>query len=311
MGHGHDHGTLTGRRVLLSVFITIAFVIGEAVAGYFSNSLALLSDAGHNFADALALILSWYGLWIAQRPSSAKRTFGYHRVGILTALVNAVALVVIALLIFWEAISRLRQPKPVHSTPMIVVALFAILMNTVISLWLRKAAKHDLNVRSAYMHMVGDAVSAVGVVIAGIVVAFTGASIADPIVSLLIGLLILWSSWGILKESVNVLLEGIPEGMEMETVERTIGAVAGVLAVHDLHVWTVGSGMVCCSCHISVEEQSVRSGENVLRAVAEELEHKFGISHSTIQVEVEGCEPNDMYCIMKVARSPAGKSHAH
>lgn len=311
MGHSHDHGTsLTGRRLLLSVFITVAFVIGEAAAGYFSNSLALLSDAGHNFADALALILSWYGLWIARRPSSAKRTYGYHRVGILTALVNAVALVVIALLIFWEAISRLRQPEPAHSTPMIVVALIAILMNTVISLWLRKAAKHDLNVRSAYMHMVGDAVSAVGVVIAGIVVAFTGASIADPVVSLLIGLLILWSSWGILKESVNVLLEGIPEGMEMETVERTIGAVAGVLAVHDLHVWAVGSGMVCCSCHISVEEQSVRSGENVLRAVADQLEHNFGISHSTIQVEVEGCEPNDMYCIMKVA-GRAEKSHNH
>lgn len=292
MGHSHDHGsTLTGRRLVLSICITIAFVIGEAITGYFSHSLALMSDAGHNFADALALVLSWYGLWIAQRPSSAKRTFGYHRVGILTALVNAVALVVIALLIFWEAISRLRQPEPVHSTPMIVVALIAMLMNTVISLWLRKSAKHDLNVRSAYMHMVGDAVSAVGVVIAGMVVAFTGASIADPVVSLLIGLLILWSSWGILKESVNVLLEGIPEGMEMEKVELTISGVHGVLAVHDLHVWTVGSGMICCSCHITVEEQSVRSGENVLRAVTKKLEHEFGISHTTIQVEVGGCEP--------------------
>ena len=302
MGHGHDHGSsLTGRRLLFSVIITVAFVFGEAAAGYFSNSLALLSDAGHNFADALALVLSWYGLWIAQRPSSAKRTYGYHRVGILTALVNAVALVVIALLIFWEAISRLRQPESVHSTPMIVVALIAILLNTLISLWLRNAAKNDLNVRSAYMHMVGDAVSAVSVVIAGIVVAFSGASIADPVVSILIGLLILWSSWGILKESVNVLLEGIPEGMEMEKVEQTISCVHGVLAVHDLHVWTVGSGMICCSCHITVEEQSVRSGENVLRAVTKELEHDFGIAHTTIQVEVGGCEPNDMYCVMKVA----------
>lgn len=312
MGHGHDHGpSLTGRRLLLSVVITVAFVVGEATAGYFSHSLALLSDAGHNFADALALILSWYGLWIARRPSSTKRTYGYHRVGILVALVNAVSLVVIALLIFWESIDRLRHPKPVRSTPMIVVALIAILMNTVISLWLRSGAKKDLNVRSAYMHMLGDAISAAGVVLAGVVVAFTGASIADPIVSVLIGILILWSSWGILKESVNLLLEGVPEGMDMETVERTIGAVAGVLAVHDLHVWAVGSGMVCCSCHISVEEQSVRSGENVLRAVAEELEHKFEISHSTIQVEVAGCEPNDMYCIMKIARGGAIKDHNH
>src|SRR3984893_1690100 len=223
MGHGHDHGaSMTGRRLLLSVIITIAFVVGEAAAGYFSNSLALLSDAGHNFADALALVLSWHGIWIAQKPSTARRTFGYHRVSILTALVNAVSLVVIALVIFWEAISRLRQPESVHSTPMIVVALIAILMNTVISLWLRKGAKNDLNVRSAYVHMVGDAVSAVGVVIAGIVVALSGASIADPVVSILIGLLILWSAWGILKEAVNVLLEGIPEGMEMEKVEQTI-----------------------------------------------------------------------------------------
>ena len=312
MGDSHDHGSsLTGRRLLLSVFITVAFVIGEAAAGYFSNSLALLSDAGHNFADALALILSWYGLWIAQRPSStAQRTFGYHRVGILTALVNAVSLVVIALLIFWEAISRLRHPEPVQSTPMIVVALIAILLNTVISLWLRKAAKHDLNVRSAYMHMLGDAVSAVGVVIAGIVVAFTGASIADPIVSIIIGVLILWSSWGILKESVNVLLEGVPEGMDMETVERTIGAVHGVITVHDLHVWTVGSGMICCSCHIMVNEQSVRSGENVLRAVTEELENNFGIAHTTIQVEVEGCDPNDMYCVQRASHGQV-PDHKH
>ncbi|HVS80483.1 MAG TPA: cation diffusion facilitator family transporter [Pyrinomonadaceae bacterium] len=159
--------------------------------------------------------MSWYGLWIASRASSAKRTYGYHRVGILVALVNAVSLVVIALLIFWGSIERLRHPEPVHGTPMIVVALIAILMNSVISLWLRSGAKTDLNVRSAYMHMLGDAISAAGVVIAGVVVAFTGASIADPIVSVLIGILILWSSWGILKESVNVLLEGVPQGMEM------------------------------------------------------------------------------------------------
>ena len=311
MGHGHDHSSLTGRRLLLSVIITVAFLIGEAAAGYFSNSLALMSDAGHNFADALALILSWYGLWIARRPSSERHSYGYHRVGILTALVNAVALVVIALFVFWEAVSRLRHPEPVKSKPMIIVALIAILLNTLISLWLRKAAKDDLNVRSAYMHMVGDAVSAVGVVIAGVIVAFTGASIADPVVSILIGLLILWSSWGILKESVNVLLEGIPEGMDMWSVEQAINGVHGVLAVHDLHVWTVGSEMICCSCHITVEEQSVRSGETVLRAVSKKLADDFGIAHTTIQVEVGGCEPNDMFCVMKVAGAAAAKAHDH
>lgn len=302
MGHGHDHGSaLTGRRLALSIFITLAFVLGEAITGYVSHSLALMSDAGHNFADALALVFSWYGIWIARKPSTAQRTFGYHRVGILAALVNAVSLIVIALLIFWEAVDRLRHPGPVHSTPMIVVALIAVLMNTIISIWLRSGAKKDLNLRSAYMHMLGDAISAAGVVIAGVIVAFTGASIADPGVSVLIGILILWSSWGILKETVNVLLEAIPEGMKMDEVEQTIGGVHGVLAVHDLHVWTVGSGMVCCSCHVMVNEQSVRSGENVLRAVTEELQHHFGIAHTTIQVEVEGCEPNDMYCVQRAA----------
>ena len=310
MGHAHGHGVgTTGRRLILSIIVTAAFVIGEAIAGYFAHSLALLSDAGHNFSDALALVFSWYGVWMAQKPSTAKRTFGHHRVGILAALVNSVSLVVIALLIFWEAIFRLRHPEPVKSTPMIIVALVAVLMNTLISLWLRNAARKDLNVRSAYLHMLGDAVSAAGVVAAGVIVALTGASIADPLVSILIGVLILWSSWSILKESVNVLLEGIPKGLNMEAVERAIGRVAGVEAVHDLHVWTVGSGIVACSCHITVEEQSVRSGQNVLRAVAEELEHDFGITHTTIQVEAEGCEENDMYCLLKIAEQHRGHKH--
>lgn len=311
MGHAHNHdvGT-TGRRLILSIAVTAAFVVGEAIAGYFAHSLALLSDAGHNFSDALALVFSWYGIWMAQKPSTAKRTFGHHRVGILTALVNSVSLVVIALLIFWEAISRLRHPEPVRSTPMIIVALVAVLMNTLISLWLRGAARRDLNVRSAYLHMLGDAVSAAGVVAAGVIVAFTGASIADPLVSILIALLILWSSWTILKGSVNVLLEAIPEGLNMEAVEQAISGVAGVEAVHDLHVWTVGSGIIACSCHITVEEQSVRSGQNVLRAVAEELEHDFGITHTTIQVEAEGCEENDMYCLLKIAEQHRGHKHS-
>jgi cobalt-zinc-cadmium efflux system protein len=310
LGHHHKHGSLPGRRLLVSIFVTLAFVAGEGLAGHFAHSLALVSDAGHNFSDALALVFSWYGIWIAQKPSTAKRTFGHHRVGILAALVNSVSLVLIAFFIVWEAFTRMRHPEPVQSTPMIVVAALAVLINAAISLSLRKAARNDLSVRSAYVHMVGDAVSAFGVVVAGVVVALTGATIADPLVSILIAMLILWSSWGILKESVNVLLEAIPEGMQMEAVEQTICSVEGVLAVHDLHVWTVGSGIIACSCHVTVEEQSVREGENVLRLVAEALERKHAITHSTVQVEVEGCEPNDMYCVMKISqKGEAAQSH--
>ena len=302
MAHAHHHSASPATtRLAWSTAITISFVIVEAVAGYFSHSLALLSDAGHNFADALGLIIAWYGVWIAQKPSTARRTFGYHRVGTLAALVNSVSLVVIALLIFWEAAHRLSQPTSVHSKPMIMVAALAVMMNTAISLWLRQDAKKDLNVRSAYVHMLGDAVSAVGVVVAGLLVAFTGATVADPLVSILIGLLILGSSWSILKESVDVLLEAIPAGMNIAEVEQTIAAVHGVLAVHDLHVWTIGAGMICCSCHVMVNEQSVRSGENVLRGVIEQLKTNFGIDHTTIQVEVAGCDPNDMFCLQKIA----------
>ena len=301
MAHAHHYGTTqAGKRLAWSTVITLSFVIAEAIAGYFSHSLALLSDAGHNFADALALVIAWYSVAIATKPSTARRTFGFHRVGTLAALVNSVSLVVIALLIFWEAAHRLGQPEPVHSTPMIVVATLAIVMNTGISLWLRSEAKKDLSVRSAYIHMLGDAIAALGVVAAGIIVAFSGASIADPLVSILIGLLILASSWGILKESVDVLLEAIPAGMNIAEVEQTIAQVHGVLAVHDLHVWTIGSGMICCSCHVMVNEQSVRSGENVLRGVTEQLRNNFGIDHTTIQVEVEGCDPNDMFCLQKI-----------
>jgi cobalt-zinc-cadmium efflux system protein len=193
---------------------------------------------------------------------------------------------------------------------MIVVALVAIALNTLISLWLRGEAKHDLNIRSAYLHMLGDALSALGVVAAGVVVTLTGNPVADPIVSILIGLLILASSWGILNESVNVLLEGVPKGLDMADLERAIAAVPGVLGTHDLHVWTVGSGIVACSCHIVVTEQSISSGQQVLRAVATVLRQQFLVAHSTIQVEVEGCDPDTLYCTMRPTKEPHA-GHAH
>ena len=244
---------------------------------------------------------AWFATSRAERPAETSKTFGYHRVGILAALANAITLVVIALLIFWEAFQRLRAPAPVQSGLMIGVAAAALLMNTVISLWLRGEAKHDLNVRSAYLHMVGDALSSLGVVAAGVMIAITGSTIADPAVSLMIGALILWSSGGILTEAITVLLEAAPSSLDMAALEEEIQSVSGVLDVHDLHVWSVATGIVACSCHILVAEQSVRSGQQVLRAVAELLEHRFGITHTTVQVEVEGCEPNDMYCTMRHA----------
>jgi cobalt-zinc-cadmium efflux system protein len=300
-GHGHVHAHapqgVSGRTMAAAVGLTVAFVCAEALAGWLSHSLALLSDAGHNLADAAALGLSWYALHASSKPSHEGMTFGYHRVGVFAALGNGASLLAIALVILWEAVARIRQPEAANGIVMIAVAAAAIVVNVLISSWLRSGAKDDLNIRSAYLHMLGDAVSAAGVIVAGVLVVTTHAPLADPIVSLVIAGLIVYSSYGVLRESATVLLEGTPAGMDMPAVIAAIKAVTGVLEVHDLHVWMVGPGVVACSCHIVVAEQSIREGQQVLRAVVQNLQERFHITHTTVQVEVEGCDANDMYCM--------------
>jgi len=286
----HRHvSTISSKQLWLATILTFFFCLGEAAVGYFSNSLALMADAGHNFADALALALSAFALWMAAKPPDCKRTFGYHRVGILAALVNAAGLVVMAGAIFLKALQRLYSPEPVQSGPMIWIALLAIILNWGIAWWLSRAAKEDLNIRTAYLHMVGDAAASLGVVIAGMIIAFTGAYIADPIVSIIFAALVLWSSWSIITESIHVLLEAAPAGLDLAKVERAICAVTGVCDAHDLHVWTLCSGLIAGSCHIVVEDQSVTDSQQIHQNVAHMLEHDFKISHSTIQVETGDC----------------------
>jgi len=290
-----------------AVAVTLAFVIAEAVAGWVGHSLALLSDAGHNLADAAALGLSWYALVIARKPSHHGMTYGYHRVAVIAAMINGLSLVGIALWIVWEAIGRLRAPEPPNSGLMIGVALVAIAVNVAITLRLHEGSKHDMNVRSAYQHMMGDAISAFGVVIAGVVIRVTHSAIVDPIVSLLIAAFIVRSSYDVLRDSATVLLEGTPPGTDMPAVIAAIKAVSGVLDVHDLHVWMVGPGVVACSCHIVVGEQTIREGQQVVQAVVQDVEDRFHITHTTVQVEVEGCPPNDMYCVKERHRPRAAR----
>jgi cobalt-zinc-cadmium efflux system protein len=313
-GHDHAHDLLAhsdAGKLRAALVLTSAFVVGEAIAAYFAHSLALFSDACHNFADAAALAFSWYAVWIAQKPAHTGMTYGYHRVGILAALVNAVSLVLIALLIFWEAVERWRNPAPVMGWLMIWAAAAAIAVNATIGLWLHAGAAHDLNIRSAYLHMVGDALSAVGVLLAGVAVVVSDTHLADPIASFVIGGLIFWSSWGVLKESVHVLLEGTPVGLDMSKVETAISSVPGVLNVHDLHVWTVGPGVIACSCHVLVAEQTIREGQQILKSVVDELGHHFGISHTTVQVEVEGHHADEMYCTLKKQPNRTHRGHRH
>jgi cobalt-zinc-cadmium efflux system protein len=292
-GHAHDAPQVSAATLGAAVALTLAFVVAEAIGGWWGNSLALLSDAGHNLADAATLGLSWYALWMAGKPSHERMTFGYHRVGVFAALINAVSLVLIALFIGWEAIERLQHPQAASGALMIALATVAIVVNLAIGAELN-CAPSTISTRSAWF---ADRRRRVAF---GVVCRrrhrHTQWLLADPIVSLIIAALILYSSYGVLSESATVLLEGTPAGTDMPAVISAMKNVPGVLDVHDLHVSMVGPGVVACSCHILVAEQSVREGQQVLRAVVRDIEERFHITHTTVQVEVEGCDATDMYC---------------
>jgi cobalt-zinc-cadmium efflux system protein len=310
--HGHNHAAgLTEARLRLSLLLTGVFVVLEGAAGLSAHSLALLSDAGHNFTDALALALAWYAVWIARKPATPTKTYGYHRVGILAALMNAATLLVIAILILVEAVNLFRAPVPVHSLPMIVVASVAVLLNTVIAMWLRGEAAHDINMRGAFLHMIGDALSAAGVIVAGVVIHTTGWLYADPLVSVLIGLFIIYSSWGIVVETVNILLEGTPKGLDVRAMALAMQAVPGVMDVHDLHVWTIADGMNALSCHLRVSESDLPQASRVVQEVKALLAAQYEVSHSTIETECGGCEPNELYCRMPMRASVCDHEHVH
>ena len=290
-GHGaggHVHGATYGSLLWISLVITVAFVIGEFIAGRMANSLALMSDAGHNLSDAVALGLAAYAVWIAKKPANAKRTYGYHRVGILTALFNAATLIVIGILILVEAYHLFRAPEKSNGTLMLWVAGIAVVMNTVIAYLLRGGAKESMNMRAAFIHMAGDALSSLGVVIAGFVVRKTGWLYADPVVSVMIALFIIYTSWGIVKAATDVLLEGSPENLDTDNMVADMRKVEHVQAVHDLHTWTVSDGMHCLSCHVVVEDTcSMTNCGAVIRALNDLLATDYQISHATIQVENE------------------------
>ncbi len=302
-----DKSSALTNTLLTSFAITVCFVVIETYSGIRSHSLALISDAGHNFADALALLLAYGAAKVAESPSSSLRTFGYHRATILAALINALSLVMIALVIFYEAYQRMGEARIVDGKIMIVVALAALLMNGVIAMRLRKDT-HDLNVRSAFMHMLGDAISAIAVVIAGVIILLTDAYWVDPLISIIVGVFILWSSWGVIREATNILMEYVPIGLDMKGLEKFIKDTQGVIAVHDLHVWTISSGRLACSCHVTVSNQTIRDGQQVIKEIIKGLKMEYDIGHTTIQIEIEGCDPDEIYCNIS---TPISKQHVH
>ena len=286
----------TIRRLAISIGLTAAFVVVEVAAGLFANSLALLTDAVHNVTDVLALALTWWALRAAMRPAYSGKTYGYHRAGILVALVNATVLAIIALAIFYDAYRRLLAPPEVKANVLIGVGVVAIIVNLVTARLVKRGSEHDLNLRSAYVHLLSDVLSTIGAVAAGIVILLTGLNWLDPLVGILIGLLILWNAWGILHESVNILMEATPTDVDVDAMLSDILHVEGVRGVHDLHIWSITRGLRTLSAHILTNDIPISEGTKIQAAVSETLYHKYGIAHATLQLECEGCIPANLYC---------------
>lgn len=300
----------SSRRLAISFALTLAFMLVEAVAGYFANSLALLTDAAHNFTDVVALALSWYALRLTTRPATFNRTFGYHRAGILAALVNSTTLAVIALGIFYEAYQRLLEPPRVETNILIGVAALGFVVNAGTAWIVKRGSRNDLNIRSAFIHLAGDAVSTLGAFGAGIGMALTGWQVLDPLVSILIGALILWNAWKIVRETVDILLEGTPHDVDMSAMVRDLLRVEGVRNIHDLHVWSISANLRALSAHVLTDDLSISEGAHVQRAINAVLMTTYGIGHATLQLECAGCEPDLLYCEMNPAEEQKA-IHSH
>lgn len=290
----------TVRRLALSLGITLVFVVVEILAGVFANSLALLTDAAHNLTDVLALALTWWALWITTKPANSGKTYGYHRAGILVALVNSTTLALIALGIFYEAWKRFVTPPEVEANILIGVGTMAVVVNLVTALLVRRGSEHDLNLRSAFLHLMGDVLSTLGAVIAGVIIRFTGWNWLDALASVLIGFLILWNAWGILRESVQILMESTPADIDMDALRRDMLAVEGVSGVHDLHVWSITRSLRTLSAHLITDDMPVSVGAKVREAVGGMLAEHYGITHATLQLECMDCAPVGLYCDITV-----------
>jgi len=292
---GHSHSHRTGAVLVVSLILTCAFVIGETIAGLRSHSLALLSDAGHNFTDAIALALAGIGYFWQSRPGNQSKTFGYHRMGVLAAFVNALLLAALAMALFYESYRRLIHPEPVTESVMIWVAAIGLVLNLAIA-WSLDGNRGDLNLRAAWVHMLGDAASCVGIIAGAILIYFTGWLAIDPLLSILIGVAIIWTAWDIFKDSINILLEGLPKGLKLSEVTRAIRQVTGVIDVHDLHIWSLGSEAHALSCHVLIEDMPPSESDSILRSVNRVLGGIFHIHHTTIQFEHVRCVLADGSC---------------
>jgi cobalt-zinc-cadmium efflux system protein len=299
----HHHETIApgqlregeAKKLSVTLFLALIATVAEAVGGWVAHSLALLSDAGHMLADVGAIALSLIALRIASRPADARRTYGYYRLEILAALVNGAVLIAIAVGIVFEAWQRLMDPHPVNVRVVVLLALVGIALNGA-GMWLTHARNSSMNLRSTFLHLGGDLLNSVGVLASAAIIAWTGRLEADPLISFVIAGTIVWSAVRLCREAVDVLLEGVPAHLDFSEVNQALGQVSGVAAVHDLHVWTITSGLVALSCHIvvSCEGPDCRSHDEILTDARQVLRDKFRIEHTTIQFESETYQHDDV-----------------
>ncbi len=311
-GHDHTHG-MAKKTLRLAFFLTMLILAAELIGGYLANSLALFSDAGHVLTDIFALGLAWFATDQAERPANASKTFGYHRVGILAALVNAVTLIVIALVILWEAVQRFQHPEKVEPLVMFLSAGIGIAINLYIWFGLQKE-RDNLNVRAAALHVFGDVGVSVAVIVAGMVILVTGWYPADPILSVGIACLIAVGAWRILRETTDILLEAVPKDINLSELVRDMMRIEGVQDVHDLHVWCITSGMYALSCHVSIADVPPSESASILRALETMLSEKYCIGHTAIQFESHAhqeayCSVDGLYCSMETVNSSHDHNH--
>ena len=278
-------------RLKLALAISCIYFFAELIGGFLTNSLALLSDAGHMLSDIAALALSLFAFRIAKRPATVSSTYGYHRAEILAALFNGLMLWLIVGVIFAAAYNRFLDPPAVESYGMMIVASLGLLVNVVAGAILYGSHHHNLNLRGAFLHVVSDALGSVGAIAAGLIMLLTGWYVADPVISILIGLLILHSSWNLIKESFSVLMQAVPKGIRLEDVQQALEGVEGVSKVHDLHVWAVTSDIFTLSAHAVVENGG--DFHQVLNGIEDTLKERFNIEHTTIQLETESREEKE------------------
>ena len=296
-------GAGAGTRVRLALALTAVVLVIEIAGGVWAHSLALLSDAGHVVTDLIALGLTAFALGQVHRPASARRTFGYQRVGILVALLNAVLLGAIVLGIVIEALRRLESPAPVQGGLMAAAAVIGLAVSLVIARTLQPMSQ-DLTVRSGLVHVRGDAWAAAGIIIAGLVIAATGWLAIDPLLSIAIAALIAWSAWRVLSAAVDILMESTPPDLQADSVVTAVKRVPGVRDLHDLHIWSLGAQSRAMSAHLLIDDQRVTQAQDILAEVREVLAHEFEIEHTTIQFESLVCRPGDVFCVQ-----PEGHPH--